>query len=136
MPVWGRLRSLSELFASLETAVVASTYCNSWLFPALDSQRPLESMARAYSEIFIVRSEGYKEMVLAEACRHYRAEGILFHEARTCPPNSNTRFGLPERLQRAWGLPTLVLDGDLNDLRCFSDEQARTNIETFVELLR
>jgi hypothetical protein len=29
----------------------------------------------------------------------------------------------------------LVLDGDLNDLRCFSDEQARTNIEAFVEQL-
>jgi hypothetical protein len=28
-----------------------------------------------------------------------------------------------------------VLDGDLNDLRCFSDEQARTNIEAFVEQL-
>jgi hypothetical protein len=29
----------------------------------------------------------------------------------------------------------LVIDGDLNDLRCFSDEQARTNIEGFVEQL-
>ena len=32
-------------------------------------------------------------------------------------------------------MPVLVLDGDLNDLRCFSDEQARTNIEGFVEQL-
>jgi hypothetical protein len=29
----------------------------------------------------------------------------------------------------------LVLDGDLNDLRCYSDEQARTNIEAFAEQL-
>jgi len=28
-----------------------------------------------------------------------------------------------------------VVDGDVNDLRCFSEEQSRTNIEGFVELL-
>ena len=42
---------------------------------------------------------------------------------------------MPQRLRRACGVPVLVLDGDLNDLRCFSDEQARTNIEGFVEQL-
>ena len=61
--------------------------------------------------------------------------GIIFHDARTCPYNTNSRFGLPRRLQEAHGIPTLVLDGDLNDLRCFSDEQARTNLEAFVEQL-
>jgi benzoyl-CoA reductase/2-hydroxyglutaryl-CoA dehydratase subunit BcrC/BadD/HgdB len=42
---------------------------------------------------------------------------------------------MPQRLRKASGVPVLVLDGDLNDLRCFSDEQARTNIEGFVEQL-
>jgi len=32
-------------------------------------------------------------------------------------------------------LPTLVINGDLNDLRCYSEEQARTNIEAFIEQL-
>ena len=30
-------------------------------------------------------------------------------------------------------MPSLVINGDLNDLRCFSDEQAKTNLEAFVE---
>jgi benzoyl-CoA reductase/2-hydroxyglutaryl-CoA dehydratase subunit BcrC/BadD/HgdB len=42
---------------------------------------------------------------------------------------------MPRRLSERLGIPTLVLDGDVNDLRCFSDEQARTNIEGFVEQL-
>ena len=29
----------------------------------------------------------------------------------------------------------LVIHGDLNDLRCYSEEQARTNIEAFIEQL-
>jgi len=32
-------------------------------------------------------------------------------------------------------LLNLVLDGDLNDLRCFSQEQTLTNLEAFVEML-
>jgi benzoyl-CoA reductase/2-hydroxyglutaryl-CoA dehydratase subunit BcrC/BadD/HgdB len=135
MPIWGRLRDLAGLFAQLETAVVASTYCNSWIFDALDPKDPLRSMARASLELFIARSEGPKQRYLERMAREFAVDGIVFHDSRTCPNNSNARYGLPQRLRAATGLPVLVLDGDLNDLRCFSDEQARTNIEAFAEQL-
>jgi hypothetical protein len=32
-------------------------------------------------------------------------------------------------------MPTLTIHGDLNDLRCYSEEQARTNIEAYIEQL-
>lgn len=135
MPVWGKLRDLATLFAGLGTSVVASTYCNSWIFDALDPADPLRSMARASLELFIARSEEPKQRYLERMVRQFSADGIIFHDARTCPHNSNTRFGLPQRLRRSLGIPVLTIDGDLNDLRCFSDEQARTNIEGFVEQL-
>ena len=65
----------------------------------------------------------------------YGVDGIVFHDCRTCPNNSNARYGMPRRIADRLGIPVLVLDGDVNDLRCFSDEQARTNIEGFVEQL-
>jgi benzoyl-CoA reductase/2-hydroxyglutaryl-CoA dehydratase subunit BcrC/BadD/HgdB len=135
MPIWGRLRDLADLFASLDTSVVASTYCNSWIFDALDPAAPLRSMARASLELFIARAEGPKQRYLERMVRQFSVDGLVFHDSRTCPNNSNARFGLPQRLRRESRLPVLVLDGDLNDLRCFSDEQARTNIEAFVEQL-
>ncbi len=135
MPIWGRLRDLSTLFASLGTSVVASTYCNSWVFDALSPRDPLRSMARASLELFIARAEGPKQRYLERMAREFSVDGLVFHDARTCPNNSNVRFGLAQRLRRASHLPVLVLDGDLNDLRCFSDEQARTNVEAFVEQL-
>ena len=46
MPIWGRLSAHSELFAGLEACVLASTYCNSWIFSALDPDDPFNSMAR------------------------------------------------------------------------------------------
>jgi benzoyl-CoA reductase/2-hydroxyglutaryl-CoA dehydratase subunit BcrC/BadD/HgdB len=135
MPIWGRLRDLATLFGELDTAVVASTYCNSWIFEALDPRDPLRSMARASLELFIARAEAPKQRYLEAMAREFAVDGVVFHDSRTCPHNSNARFGLPQRLRAATGLPVLVLDGDLNDLRCFSDEQARTNIEAFAEQL-
>ncbi|RME20857.1 MAG: 2-hydroxyacyl-CoA dehydratase [Deltaproteobacteria bacterium] len=135
MPVWGRLRALSELFAGLKTCVVASTYCNSWIFNQLDPDDPVRSMARAYTELFIVRSDPVKEDYIASMCERFSADGIVYHDAKTCPNNSNTRYGMPQRLQERTGLPFVIINGDLNDLRCWSDEQSRTSIEAFVEQL-
>ncbi len=135
MPIWGKLRDLAELFISLKTAVVASTYCNSWIFDSFDPRNPFLSMARAYTEIFIARDENFKERYIEEMVRKYRIDGFLFHDAKTCPNNSNNRYGMPQRLEKKLNIPFVTINGDLNDLRCYSEEQARTNIEAFVEQL-
>jgi benzoyl-CoA reductase/2-hydroxyglutaryl-CoA dehydratase subunit BcrC/BadD/HgdB len=135
MPIWGKLRALSEQLASLKSCVVASTYCNSWIFDQLDPDDPFESMALAYTELFIVRDESYKEAYIKTCFDLFKLNGILFHDAKTCPNNSNNRYGMPERLAERLGIPTLTIHGDLNDLRCYSEEQAKTNIEAFIEQL-
>ncbi|HEY43123.1 MAG TPA: 2-hydroxyacyl-CoA dehydratase [Anaerolineae bacterium] len=135
MPIWGRLRAHSELFAELKTCVLASTYCNSWIFSAFDAEDPFTSMARAYTELFIVRSDETKEKYITEMIDFFKVDGVIFHDARTCPNNSNCRYGMPQRLEVNTGVPSLIINGDLNDLRCLSDEQTNTNIEAFIEQL-
>ncbi len=135
MPIWGKLRPLSEQFSELDACVVASTYCNSWIFSAFDERRPFESMAQAYTEIFINRSEPTKEAYMERMVREFQIDGIIFHDAKTCPNNSNSRYGMPQRLEEKLGIPTLTIDADLNDLRMYSEEATRTNIEAFVEQL-
>lgn len=133
MPVWGRLKELALFFGAADASLVVSTYCNSWIFKAFDPERPFESMARAYLELFIVRSESAKERIMADLFKDFAVDGVIYHDAKTCPHNSNTRYGLPQRLKIATGVPFTVIYGDLNDLRCFSDEQAKTSIEAFLE---
>lgn len=135
MPVWGKLSTLAGQFLQLGVSVVASTYCNSWIFDALDPNDPFRSMARAYSSIFICRSDDFKEQYITRMVEQYKVDGILFHDSKTCPNNSNNRYGLPQRLQMKLGKPFLVINGDLNDLRLYSEEQSKTNIEAFVEQL-
>lgn len=135
MPVWGRLRALAEKFASLGTSTVASTYCNSWIFDDLDAEKPFESSALAYTELFIVRSDEVKERILENWLRDFRVDGIVYHYSKTCPRNSNNIHGLQQRLQERTGIPYLEINGDMNDLRCFSDEQTNVLLETFVDQL-
>jgi benzoyl-CoA reductase/2-hydroxyglutaryl-CoA dehydratase subunit BcrC/BadD/HgdB len=135
MPVWGRLGAHSKLFAGLDANVLASTYCSSWIFTALDPAEPFESMARAYTELFIVRSDDYKDAYIKEKLDFYSIDGIVYHNAKTCPNNSNCRYGLSKRIEADTGIPSLTIDGDLNDLRLVSDEQTKTNVEAFMELL-
>ncbi len=135
MPIWGKLRDLAEFFIGFKTAVIASTYCNSWIFESFDPEDSFMSMARAYTEIFIVRDENFKEKYIEKMVREYKLDGLLFHDAKTCPANSNNRYGMPERLEKKLNIPALTINGDLNDMRCYSEEQAKTNIEAFIEQL-
>jgi benzoyl-CoA reductase/2-hydroxyglutaryl-CoA dehydratase subunit BcrC/BadD/HgdB len=65
----------------------------------------------------------------------FKIDGVIYHDAKTCPNNSNNRYGMPQRLEKETGAPALVINGDLNDLRCLSDEQVKTNVEAFIEQL-
>ena len=40
---------------------------------------------------------------------------------------------MPQRMYERRGIPYHIVYGDLNDMRCFSDEQTMTSIEAFVE---
>jgi len=133
MPIWGKLRSLSELFSRLKSCVMVSTYCNSWVFSDFDPKDPFQSMARAYCSIFIGQDDTFKEDYIADKVERFGLDGILYHDAKCCPNNTNNRYGMANRLRERLGIPYLVINGDLNDLRCFSEEQTVTNGEAFVE---
>jgi benzoyl-CoA reductase/2-hydroxyglutaryl-CoA dehydratase subunit BcrC/BadD/HgdB len=135
MPVWGRLSAHAKLFAGLNANVLASTYCNSWIFSALDPDDPFNSMAEAYTELFIVRSDQAKEKYIQKMLNFFKVDGVIYHDSKTCPNNTNCRYGMPQRLENITGIPCLTIHGDLNDLRLVSDEQTKTNVEAFIEQL-
>lgn len=135
MPVWPKLREVSEKFFDLRAVVAASTYCNSWAFELYDGGDPLEWMARISIEIFINRDENTKEAFLVDMFDRFDIDGAIFHNARTCPNNTNSRFGMANRLRERLKMPVLVVDGDLSDGRFFSTAQTMTNLEALIEQL-
>ncbi|OFX34043.1 MAG: 2-hydroxyglutaryl-CoA dehydratase [Bacteroidetes bacterium GWA2_32_17] len=135
MPLWYKLSSMAKLFASIDTCIVASTYCNSWIFDDLDPKEPFQSSALAYCKLFIVRSDEEKQKVLEKLMFDFSIDGIIYHDAKTCSRNSNNRFGLPNRLNSKNNIPYIEINGDLCDSRCYSEEQSIIAIETFIKQL-
>ncbi len=135
MPIWGRLSAHSKMFAALNANVLASTYCNSWILSDLDPEAPFMSMAKAYTEMFSVRSEPIKESYIDNLLKVFKVDGIIYHDSKTCATNSNCRYGMAQRLEALNGIPSLIINGDLNDMRLVSDEQTITNVEAFIEQL-
>jgi benzoyl-CoA reductase/2-hydroxyglutaryl-CoA dehydratase subunit BcrC/BadD/HgdB len=135
MPVWPKIRELSEKFFDLHAVVAASTYCHSWTFAPYNGGDPLEWMARTSIEIFINRDENIKQAFVTDMFERYEIDGAIFHNARTCPNNTNSRFGMAQRLRDELDMPVLVIDGDLSDVRFFSTQQTMTNLEAFIEQL-
>ena len=133
MPVWPKIRELSEKFFDLRAVIAASTYCNSWAFEEYNGGDPLDWMARTSLAIFINRDETAKQEFLKTMFSRFDIDGAIFHNARTCPNNTNSRFGMARRLREELDMPILVLDGDLCDVRFFSTAQSMTNIEAFIE---
>jgi len=135
MPVWGKVRFLADLCTELGIRIVASTYCHSWAFD-FSGDDPLEATARAYADVFITRSQAVKRRYLARMITTFRIDTVLYHDAKTCPYNTNTRFALPADVEEETGVPYLIFYGDLVDMRHFSEEELRLRLEAFVENLQ
>jgi benzoyl-CoA reductase/2-hydroxyglutaryl-CoA dehydratase subunit BcrC/BadD/HgdB len=134
IPVWPRLRWFSDLFAEHGALVAVSQYTHSWAY-RFDPRRPLESLAENYSEVFA--NQGFENRIQLKInfMKKYQVDGFVLFSNRSCKPNA---FGLYDKrsiISERTGLPGIVFEADMSDLRYFSDEQVRNKFEIFFEQL-
>jgi bcr-type benzoyl-CoA reductase subunit B len=136
LPIWFRLRRMSEFLASRGAIVVASTYTNSWA-AIKDMPRKVEdiygALARAYLEPYINRNFPDRVKILSRMASDFSAHGMIMHSNRSCKPYSIGQYMLKDMFTKETGKPVLILDADMNDPRAYSDEQAEGRIEAFLE---
>ncbi len=137
LPIWYRVRPLSDYLASRGVALVASSYTNAWgeLAPLMDPRQPLDSLARVYLHPILNRSTGDKLRTLSRMVQEYQASGVLLHSDRSCKPYSVGQMDQRERLGRELSVPALLLEADHNDPRSFSEEQVASRLEAFLEVV-
>ena len=97
---------LSDQFLQLKTCVVASTYCNSWIFEDLDPADPFRSMARAYSSIFICRGRRLKKQYIADGPSDSRLTASSTTTPRPVPTTRTAATGCRSGCPRSWASPT------------------------------
>jgi benzoyl-CoA reductase/2-hydroxyglutaryl-CoA dehydratase subunit BcrC/BadD/HgdB len=137
LPIWYQVRPLAEQLAEHGVALVASTYTNAWgeLAALIDPSKPLASMARVYTYPILNRGTGHKLNTMKRMIESYSVDGVLLHSDRSCKPYSIGQIDQQQRLAEDIGVPALLLEADHNDPRAFADEQSRTRIAAFIEML-
>ncbi|MCX5820804.1 MAG: 2-hydroxyacyl-CoA dehydratase [Deltaproteobacteria bacterium] len=138
IPVWFRMKWLSEKFASRDACLVADTYTSSWCSALryVDENDFLGSMAECHTRIYL--NIGVDEMArqVMEMVEKYGADGLVMHSNRSCKPYSLGQYDIQRIVQQKMGIPTVMIEADMVDERSFSEGQIETRIEAFIELLK
>ncbi len=137
LPIWYKLRFLSEFLAERGTVIVTSTYTNAWgeLAPMMDPERPIESMAKTYLYPILNRGVGHKLQTMKDMIKDFKLNGAILHSDRSCKPYSVGQIDERNRLLSELGVPALLLEADHNDPRAYAEEQIKTRLLAFVEML-
>ncbi len=136
LPIWFKLRDLSEKFIDLHACVAASTYLNGWAAASgLDTAEPMGGLARAYASAFINQSIQNRARLIEGIVRDYSVDGIIFHSNRSCRPYSFGQYDIKEMLTARTGVPGILIEADMNDERSYAEGPIFTRIEAFIETL-
>jgi bcr-type benzoyl-CoA reductase subunit B len=135
LPIWYRIKYLSEFFAKHKAAFVVSTYTNSWaaIQGDIDTDHALEELARAYLSPYINRDFKYRIEYLVKLIEEFSLDGIVYHSDRSCKPYSLGQYLIKEEVTKRTGKPGLIIEADMNDPRVFSEAQFETRAEAFLE---
>jgi benzoyl-CoA reductase/2-hydroxyglutaryl-CoA dehydratase subunit BcrC/BadD/HgdB len=101
----------------------------------MDSDRPFESMARAYSLVILNNNLNHRLHLMESLIKEFEVDGLVIHSARSCKPYSVGQYDLKRLLMDRLGVPSVVIEGDITDSRAYSEEQARTRLEAFFETI-
>jgi benzoyl-CoA reductase/2-hydroxyglutaryl-CoA dehydratase subunit BcrC/BadD/HgdB len=135
--MWYKVRDYANLFAEHGMNFVTATYTNAWAetTPYMDSERPIESMAKAYSLVILNNNLNHRLRLMERLIKEFQVDGLVIHSARSCKPYSVGQYDLKRLLMDRLGVPSVVIEGDITDSRAYAEEQARTRLEAFFEAL-
>lgn len=138
IPIWPRTRWLFNKFASHNACLVADTYTSAWCgsMQYIDENNFLDSMAEAYTRIYL--NIGVDEMArkVIEMVDKYQADGIIMHSNRSCKPYSFGQYEIARIVEKERGIPSLIIEADMVDDRMFAESQIDTRIDAFMEMVK
>ncbi len=134
IPIWPRLRWFADLFASHGALVAASQYTHSWTY-SFDPAHPLESLADNYTQAFVNRDFDHRIKLKINFMKKYGVDGFVLFSNRSCKPNAFGLYDKKNEISRLTGLPGIVFEADMSDLRFFTEAQIQTRLAAFFEQL-
>jgi benzoyl-CoA reductase/2-hydroxyglutaryl-CoA dehydratase subunit BcrC/BadD/HgdB len=136
IPIWYKMRELSELFSSQGACLVADTYTSAWVFEGMETPDPMEGLALAYTTAYLNISIDLMIARVLNLIKRFSINGVIIHSNRSCKPYSLGQYDIQRLIYERTGVPSLVLEADMTDARVYSDAQAQTRVEAFIETLQ
>ncbi len=136
LPIWFKMRDLSEKCVDHKACIVASTYLNAWATTELDATDPIDGIARAYVSAFVNKSIRHRAEMMREIVEQYSVDGIIFHSNRSCRPYSLGQYDIKEMLTEWTGVPGILIEADMNDERAYAEGPVFNRLEAFIETLK
>jgi benzoyl-CoA reductase/2-hydroxyglutaryl-CoA dehydratase subunit BcrC/BadD/HgdB len=105
---------------------------------------PLERLARLTYQFFTGYFDdafeagdcwGYFAHPYQEMVREYQCDGIVLHPLLTCRTATNHLMLVQDQLMKKLKVPSLVIEGDIVDLKLFNPAEALRKAETFEETM-
>jgi benzoyl-CoA reductase subunit B len=139
-PPYPYYRSFRNLFTRWGAVAVQSTYSTvggiwEWGFRH-DPRRPLESIAeQMLRENLTNRSITARYGQIKRYVEEWQADALVIHSIKSCRLFSAGQGDMRDYFTRELGVPTLLVESDLEDPRYYAEAQLRNRIDAFFEAL-
>jgi len=135
IPFWYNLKILGY-FEDRGCAFPMSDYCQYiWGVTRMDSQNPLEGLARKSLEGELNTSLDDHIHQLIKDIQAYHIDGVIAHSNRSCRVLSVGVLDAADIIRKKLNIPVLILDGDHADERVYAEAETMVRIDTFLEML-
>lgn len=139
-PPYPYYKNFRNLFARWGAVAVQSTYSTvggiwEWGFRH-DPERPLESIAeQMLRENLTNRSIVDRYAQIRRYVEEWEADALIIHSIKSCRLFSAGQGDMREYFTRELGVPTLLVESDLEDPRYYAEAQLKNRIDAFFEAL-
>jgi benzoyl-CoA reductase subunit B len=139
-PPYPFYKSFRNLFTKWGAVAVQSTYSTVggiWEFGFRhDPRRPLESIAeQMLRENLTNRSIVARYAQIRRYVEEWQADALVIHSIKSCRLFSAGQGDMREYFIKELGVPTLLVESDLEDPRYYAEAQIRNRIDAFFEAL-
>jgi benzoyl-CoA reductase subunit B len=139
-PPYPYYRNFRDLFEKWKAVAVQSTYSTvggTWEFGFRhDPERPLESVAEqmlVHNLCNRTMTERYAQ--IRRYVEEWNADALVIHSVKSCRLFSAGQGDMRDYFTRELGVPTLMVESDLEDPRYYSEAQMKNRIDAFFESL-
>ena len=135
IPIWFKLRELSQKFASYNANLITGIYPYTWALTDLDPKQPLESITR--SMIYFVTNAGIRGRAdfITKLVQDYSLDGLVAQSSRSCRLMNMGQYDIMNLVTQRTGCPAVFIEGDMCDERVYSESEVDSKIDAFMELL-